>query len=221
MSTKNVLSFMYPYLQKNRYILEANNFDVNFNHLYQEFFMKKVYLLLVLSLFLSTSSFAQSDISFSHSAGGSYYGTTGFSAFGVTYAPRMNILKLKDEMTLSLGTRATAAFQAQFNSREGVSEDQPNFFIADLPFLAELNFGHASHKQTDGQFGGFVGAGYGVSMLRSTVGNLSAHGIVVNGGVRFLFKRSMGANVSYMFNLNQENMNVFVLSLFYTFGHFG
>lgn len=182
--------------------------------------MKKINLLIlsIICIFMQTI-ISNAQVSFSHSIGASAYIGGDVAAWGLNYSPRVNLIELGDEMTLSLGTHLGLGMS--YNSREGSN----NSFTLDLPLMAEINFGHASHPETSSSFGGFGGIGYGISKIGSsdeyggTYNN--AAGLVINGGVRFLVKeRSVGARIAYMINFKSDAKNVLAVGAFYTFGSF-
>lgn len=168
-------------------------------------------ILFVLTLFFTHD--LQAQASFSHSLGGSYYFSRDASTSGIMYSPRINLVRLDREVTLSLGTHF--GFGLVFNSREGGS------IALDVPILAEINFGNASNPDANSDVGGFVGAGYGISKIGQS-GTFSdgfndAAGIVINGGVIFTIKQrySFGLRTSYLINFKPDNGGVFTLGAFY------
>jgi hypothetical protein len=182
--------------------------------------MKKTYVLfLMVCCFLGLSNVSNAQVSFSHSAGASAYVGGQAAAWGINYSPRINLIELGDEMTLSLGTHLGLGLS--YNSRDGSG----NSFTLDLPLMAELNFGHASHPETSSSFGGFAGIGYGISKIGSSgtfgADYNNAAGLVINGGVRFLVaERAVGVRVAYMVNFKADAKNVIGVGAFYTFGSF-
>ena len=69
--------------------------------------MKNLKLLVILILVNTGTLLAQIEPSFSHSVGtGISIGDKGGYAYSIRYSPRVNLIKLKDEITLSLGTHA-------------------------------------------------------------------------------------------------------------------
>ena len=159
------------------------------------------------------------QVSFSHSAGGAYYLTSSIGAPAITYSPRLNLLQMSDEATLSLGTHIGLGLV--YNSRAGASS-----FALDLPIVAELNLGHASSPESDAVFGGFIGAGYGINKMGAAGAfggeTNDAAGIVLNGGIRANIRESfpLGLRVSYLINTKEGNEDVIGVGIFYNFGNF-
>ena len=134
------------------------------------------------------------------------------------YSPRVNLVELGDEMTISVGTHLGLGLL--------ISAEDGNSFALDLPIVAELNFGHAAHPNTSSSFGGFVGAGYGTSRIGSDgafgADYNRASGVVFNAGTRGHIRQSipLGLRVSYLLNTKKDFDNVISVGLFYTFGKF-
>lgn len=183
--------------------------------------MKKV---LGLALILVTSiSYAQ--VSFSHAAGikllvaSSEAQTISIgdatvdiesqssSAVGILYSPRLNLVEVGDNSTISVGTHIALTFEA--NSRSETS------FVYDIPIVAEYNFGLASNNDNDDSFGFFIGGGYGIYDSNNLVDSVT--GPVVNGGLRFLISDNP-IDVSASYLIGADNINVFGLGLQYVFG---
>lgn len=179
---------------------------------------KSIILSVLLSMISCHSLFSQ--ISFSHATGASIYVTTeSTSAWGFMYSPRLNILEISDALTVSVGTHIGLGLTA--NSRQGASS-----LALDIPLVVELNFGNSCHPESDGNFGGFVGVGYGISKIgeQGALGFSDfneANGLVVNGGIRlFINDLPLGARFSYLINSKkdetQEFADVYSLGIFYT-----
>lgn len=176
--------------------------------------MKTIKNIILLGVLLALSQITYGQISFSHAGGVAAYGAGDVSAPAAMYSPRLNFVELADEMTISIGSHIGGGLA--FNSREGA-----NSLALDIPIVAELNFGHAAHSDTESSFGGFIGAGYGISKIGDTSafgsGSNDARGIVVNAGLRALIKEhSVGVRVSYMLNTKEGGKNVIGLGAFYT-----
>ena len=168
-----------------------------------------------LCLILGTWTATNAQISFSHAAGAGFYGGGDAGSLAIVYAPRLNILAFGDNATVSLGTHAGLWFAG--SSREGASA-----LAFDFPLVAELNLGHKANKNAEGGFGGFIGAGYGISRLASEsefgIDENNAAGIVINGGIRAsLVGQSFGFRVSYLINTKENASNVLGLGLQYNF----
>ena len=134
------------------------------------------------------------------------------------YSPRLNFYDIKDEIILSVGTHIGLGLV--YNSQEGASS-----FALDLPIVAEINFGQGADKFSESRFGGFFGAGYGISKI-GAAGAFGddyneAAGLLVNAGVRAIIKeQACGLRVSYLKNSKKEFKDVISVGVFYTFGQF-
>ncbi len=176
--------------------------------------MKTVKSLLVLSLLLFTQ-IVFSQVTFSHAAGASFYVGGQASAPGIMYSPRVNILEISDALSFSLGTHLGLGLT--FNSQEGASS-----FALDIPLVAELNFGSKATPENEESFGGFVGAGYGISKIGSAgafgADSNDASGPVFNAGIRTVIANiPVGLRASFLLNLKSGYKSVFGIGAFYTF----
>lgn len=185
--------------------------------------MKKTILTAVAVLSLAAFNAANAQISFSHSVGGGLYASSKGAGWALMYAPRLNVVELADEMTVSVGTNLGLGLSGSANSREGGS----GTLLLDLPILAELNIGHAANNDANSDFGGFVGVGFGYSKMASSVetnfgtssSNVTSTGVLFSGGLRAVIKgQSVGLRVSYMLNGATDGANVFGLGLHYNIG---
>lgn len=172
-------------------------------------------ILVTICLLFGAAASSNAQISFSHSAGAGLYGGGDAGSPAIVYSPRLNILAFGDNATVSVGTHVGAWLA--FNSREGASS-----LAFDLPLVAELNLGNKSTKDNDSGFGGFVGAGYGISRLASDgefgLAENKASGVVVNGGIRAnVLGRSLGVRVSYLINFKDNASNVIGAGIAYNF----
>jgi hypothetical protein len=157
--------------------------------------------------------------SFSHSLGGTAYISPNVDGIGITYSPRLNVVEIVDEVTLSVGTHLGLGFNFS-SDREGSS----NSFVLDLPIVAELNFGHGANPDARSSFGGFVGFGYGISKMGAEddfgVGRNDAAGLIVNGGIRaIIMERPVGLRVSYLLNSKSGAESVLGVGIFYNIGY--
>lgn len=174
-------------------------------------------LSLLILVGLTVSGTAQ--VSFSHSLGLGFYAGGAAGAPGLVYSPRVNIISIGDELTVSVGTHLAGGLS--FNSRDGGE----NAFMYDLPIVAELNVGHAAHAETGSSFGGFVGVGYGINRVASSsafsVDENEAAGPLVNGGLRVpVAGNSLGLRGSFLLNTKEGFEHVYSIGLFYNFGNF-
>lgn len=163
--------------------------------------MKKTFPVFIAFLFFS--HFLLGQISFSHTLGGSIYSSTdNNSAAGIMYSPRLNVMELADEITVSIGTHL--GFGLALNSRTGASS-----LAIDIPVVAEVNVGAGSHRDASSDFGGFAGIGYGISQIGDEgafgLGYNEASGILINGGVRTnRLQLPVGLRISYLVNSKKD-----------------
>lgn len=171
--------------------------------------MKRI--LLATALILSTISYAQ--VSFSH-AGGlklllAFSENDLASPVGVVYSPRVNIIDLSDNATVSLGTHATVAFS--FTAGTNGSSSSGTF---EIPIVAEYNFGLKSTNKNDNNLGFYLGGGY--SFFDSSDFRTDSSGPTFTGGLRFFMGDApLDLNISYTGASN--NVTVVGLGIQYIF----
>ena len=191
--------------------------------------MKRTLLLAAIALvFMALPKVSLGQASFSHSLGAAYYvststvitenyeSTSTIGSPAILYSPRINMVELGREMTVSVGTHLGLGFMLDTNSGSAS-------FAMDLPVVAEINFGHGAHADTRSSVGGYAGVGYGINRLGGGsnfdgVSTNKASGPVLNGGVRALINGvPVGFRLSYLLNM-EEGGNVAGIGAFYTFG---
>lgn len=148
----------------------------------------------LLLFFMSSTVSAQSV---SHALGlGILAGEEG-AGFGTVYSPRINVIKIGEGMTTSIGTH----FGLILNTDSDGSSTSQSFIGIEFPIMLELNFGANSHPDNSNSFGGFVGVGYGFStMSQADPGEAIATGMFLVGGLRF--RGDWGIKLSYLENFN-------------------
>jgi hypothetical protein len=144
--------------------------------------------------FCATMQTAVAQMSFSHSLGLSLYYATTTASPAFLYSPRLNVAKIGEDKTISIGTHLGAWIALNSRTGGGVA--------LDLPLVVEYNFGHASYNDADAEIGGFVGAGYGINLMgSSSYGGNSSSGPLVNAGFRaVLFGQPVTIRASYLLN---------------------
>lgn len=151
--------------------------------------MKQIFVIFCVLVGFNTIS-AQS---FSHSIGvGALAGNEGLG-LGSVYSPRLNVVKMGEGATASVGTHFALALNT---SSDGASATQ-SFIGIEIPLMLELNFGAKSHPDNQQKFGGFFGIGYGFSSISS---DEFTKGIVYNAGLRFSY--DWGIRFAYMTNFD-------------------
>jgi hypothetical protein len=182
--------------------------------------MKKYTPLLMLFTILSIKGFSQ--VSFSHSIGGSVYLNSNVTGAGIMYSPRLNVVSLGDEASVSVGTHLGVGFSGSVNSQTGGS----GAFTLDLPLMVEFNGGFASTPDgSDKSFGYFAGAGFGYNTMggSSEFGGYggSSAGPVLNAGViALIFERPLGFRIAYLINVKDNGANTLGIGVFWSFGDF-
>lgn len=185
--------------------------------------MKKITIkLAILAMALFANFSANAQVEFNHSAGaGIYASANSGGGYALMYSPRLNLVELSDEMSVSVGSHLAFGLEFSSNSQSGSSGS----FILDVPMVAELNFGHACSSNSSVGFGGFVGAGYGFNKMSYSdnfgSGDRSVTGVVINGGFRtnLIRESSVTVRLSYMLTTDGKG-DVFGLGLTYNIGDF-
>ena len=148
-------------------------------------------------------------ITFQHAFGAGIYGSQDAANWGFTYSPRANLIMLGDN-TISFGTNLGLGLTGK--GSESVK------IIYDLPFVFDYNFGHKALIDNTVGPGGFVGAGYGFSLLRDEAGASKSQGIVFNAGARGpIADRSLTLRASYMLPLKKSRPSVYSVGIQYNF----
>jgi hypothetical protein len=181
--------------------------------------MKTIKISILSIVLLLISQFSMGQISFSHSIGASIYASDEAMVPAGTYSPRINILQLGEELTVSAGTHLGLGLTYNSNTGNGS-------YVLDLPIMAEINYGAASSVDSFKSFGAFAGIGLGISRLGNSdyfySGYTKAHGLIVNGGLRGdVLGQSLGLRLSYLSNFSDDLLtggNVFSIGLFYNLG---
>jgi len=185
--------------------------------------MKKFTIkLAIIAMALFANFAAKAQVEFNHSFGfGTYASLNSGGGYAILYSPRLNLVELSDEMSLSVGTHLGAGLSGSANSRTGGSGS----FILDVPVMAELNLGHACSANSSVGFGGFLGAGFGYNRMTysDALGSddRAVTGLVFNGGFRtnLIKETSVTLRVSYMLASDGKG-DVFGLGLTYNIGDF-
>jgi len=184
--------------------------------------MKKFTIrLAIIAMALFANFAAKAQVEFNHSLGGALYASESSSGYGIMYSPRLNVLALSDEASVSVGTHLGFGFSGSSNSQTGATGS----FVLDLPLLAEINLGHANSSNSSIGFGGFLGAGFGYHKAAYQdgifSGNRAATGVVLNGGFRtnLIKEQSITLRISYM--LASDGLgDIIGLGLTYNIGDF-
>lgn len=164
---------------------------------------------LLVAVAVTTTINLNAQVSFSHSVGLSYFNCTIIGVPAIVYSPRVNLVELSDNATVSVGSNI--GIGGNGNSRDGFSD-----VLLNLPLLAELNLGTKANPDNDGNIGGFVGAGFGFNYMSDYYDENSTVGIVLNGGIRAnIMQKPIEIRASYQLSTNKLNYNVFGVSAAY------
>jgi len=142
---------------------------------------------------------------------------------GLVVAPRVNIVDLSDNASVSIGTKASLLYFSLANGSQDLPETRLGF---DAPVFAMVNIGRESNDYAIEQMGFVVGIGYSFGQLTLSGDNyeevLQADGVALMGGLRFqaFGNRSMGINVSQTFGrgTHRNSLNSLSVRLLYYFG---
>lgn len=153
--------------------------------------------------------------SFAHSIGAEYIiAGNSSNAYGIMYSPRINFLNMGSS-TLSVGTHLGLGFSVNTTAFGTGST-----FAYDVPFVLEFNLGGGSGSGDEGDFGFYLGGGYGISKITSDDlfnGDNAAKGPIVNAGFRFTYRANpAGIRTSLLFDTTDEGSRVFTVGGFYT-----
>ena len=193
----------------------------------------KVMLLAVLACLLSLSSFSQE---FMHSIGATptllvskdnpETGTEKFTLFQtvVTYFPRLNVIS-NGNSSVSIGAPVGVGFgivRDLGGNADGFS------FAYDLPAVIDYNFGCKATPESEGNFGGYLGAGFGyfnVNISNSSFGSFSGatYGPIFRGGLRFGSSsekwggHGMTIGLNYKIGLEKSKISSYGIAVLYDF----
>ncbi len=97
--------------------------------------------------------------------------------FGLAYNPSLSLTKAKSDFSFSMGSQLVGGYHL------ATSVDDSAFMYADLPLLAELNFGHNASKDFYSDLGWFIGGGYTYRLFKNDwnsgpVGTIGVRGFV-------------------------------------------
>lgn len=147
-----------------------------------------------LSLALMQAAIGQGSGSseFNHGIGIKYFGYGGTdqnTSYGLVYSPKINVARVGESGSVSVGTRLSAG--VNFHN------DAVGSFMYEVPLLTELNFGMGAWKENQHVFGVYLGGGYGIhNITASKKYNLKAYkiaGPVLSAGLRFNVPRGFMA----------------------------
>ena len=126
--------------------------------------------------------------------GSVYWPTIDFR--GITYFPRVNVHE-REQTSLSIGLPVVFGVAASWGS----SVNSFNY-VVDVPLVVDYNFGHHATKTASGIFGGYVGAGIGLTHDRNNIDSdlfgdyrsrQTSYGPLARAGLRFRIPLNVGA----------------------------
>lgn len=167
--------------------------------------MKKIIVLLFVSMFILNESKAQND--FMQSFGVSYHIyqsnqtiPSKFALYGVNYTPRLLLLPISDLGGLSVASPIGAGLSLSNNPNF-------NFFMLNVPIVAEIAFGHQADLDNDFPVGVFAGLGFEYSYISSI--NLSTFVPIASfGGRANFFGRSITIRVNKALVIKEEGPTI-------------
>ena len=131
--------------------------------------------------------------------------------YHISYNPSLSLTKSWSDISFSIGSQLSAGYHV------ATSVDDSAFVFADLPFLAELNFGHNASKDFYSDLGWFFGAGYTYHLFKDKWN----HGPVVTLGVRgFVFGPSFTIRFSRYFAKEDADASLNSVTLLLNLGRY-
>ena len=201
--------------------------------------MRKLFVSAILFMACSTAM----SQTFMHGVGlsimGGYTDAGDFTiAGGYTYSPRINFvetekLSVSAGIPLSMGVTSTSNFE--YDAYSGYTNEYSIDFVANVPFIVNLNMGRGSTKENRQKFGYFVGGGYGFhhgsfygfypdeldpTYERLGSRNLNIHGPAANAGMRFGVgkkHKNIELRFSFMKGINESKPNIFGIAGLFNF----
>lgn len=114
---------------------------------------------------------------------------------GMTYFPRLNVQE-RDQTAVSIGLPFV------FGLSVGLGSSVNSFsYVVDVPLVVDYNFGHHATKSARGIFGGYVGAGIGLTHEQNNVDSdffpgyrstQTSYGPLARAGLRFRIPLNVG-----------------------------
>lgn len=141
-----------------------------------------------------------------------------------TYFPRFNFLE-GENSSLSIGAPVGAGVSLATNDFE---DDVGISFAYDLPLVLDYNIGCNAVPNSESNFGGYFGVGFGYYSVKLTGSEYSdftgtSYGPLVRGGIRFPISRqgystnSITIGAYYKKGLEKSRLNTIGLDIFYDF----
>ncbi|MBL0340310.1 MAG: hypothetical protein IPP71_04915 [Bacteroidetes bacterium] len=131
--------------------------------------------------------------------------------YQLSYNPSLSLTHSWSDFSFSLGTQLSGGYHISSNA------DDSAFIYADLPLLAEFNFGHNASKDFYNDLGWFFGGGYTYHLLKENWN----HGPVVTFGVRgFVFGPSFTIRYSRYFAQQEKEVSLHTITLLINAGRY-
>ena len=131
--------------------------------------------------------------------------------FGICYNPSISLTKSFSDFSFSLGSQLVGGYHV------ATSVDDSAFIYADLPLLAELNFGHNASKDFYSDMGWFVGGGYAYRHFKNDWSSAPVATIGVRG---FIFGPSFTIRYSRFFAPSGNGPSTQTVSLLLNLGRY-
>lgn len=138
----------------------------------------------------------------------------------ILYTPRMNIAELSSACSFSLSSPIHIGYKI---SSTKFGNEQPSFFLVNVPVLAQLNFGYKSLYDNEMPFGTSIGLGwaYTFTTLKSNIdgSNTALNGPQMSGSMKLLqgesFNICLGTHLQFV--VNKSKSIFYGIDLFYAF----
>ncbi len=182
---------------------------------------RNVLFLLFVCIFF-TFHRANSQVSTNLSVGLGYYSDPVYvSTPGILLSPRVNLLVLDKNVTISIGTHTGLYYDTS-------GEKFGDGILYDFPVLIEFNAGYGARKvdYCKSNIGMFIGFGPAFNNMGkfAPFGHYNnnyegASGLTFSGGLKFkMFNVPIGIRSSYMLNIKTNAGNIFNIAATYSFG---
>jgi len=131
--------------------------------------------------------------------------------FGISYNPSISLTKSYSDFSFSLGSQLVGGYHIS------TSVDDSAYAYADLPLLAEFNFGHNASKDFYNDMGWFLGGGYAYRFFKNDWTSAPVASIGVRG---FIFGPSFTIRYSRFFATSDNGTTTQTVSLLLNLGRY-
>jgi hypothetical protein len=131
--------------------------------------------------------------------------------FGISYNPSISLTKSYSDFSFSVGSQLVGGYHIS------TSVDDSAYAYADLPLLAEFNFGHNASKDFYKDMGWFLGGGYAYRLFKNNWTSAPVASIGVRG---FIFGPSFTIRYSRFFATSDNGPTTQTVSLLLNLGRY-